>query len=58
MSCELEMNADYNASINILTSGMGTIKTGRGEYSVPLINSGTYSMRRQSNTSVFGHSGM
>ena len=57
MSCNLEMNADFNASLNILASGMGTIKTGRGEYSVPLVN-GTYSMRRQSNTSVFGHSGM
>ena len=57
MSCNLEMNADFNASLNILASGIGTIKTGRGEYSVPLVN-GTYSMRRQSNTSVFGHSGM
>ena len=57
MSCNLEMNADFNASLNILASGMGTIKTGRGEYSVPLVN-GTYSMIRQSNTSVFGHSGM
>ena len=57
MSCNLEMNADINASINILASGMETIKTMRGEYSVPLVNE-TYSMRRQSNTSVFGYSGM
>ena len=57
MSCNLEMNADFNASINILASGMETIKTGRREYSVPLIR-GSYSLRRKSNTSVFGHSGM
>ena len=37
MSCELELNADFNASINILASGMETIKNGRGEYSVPLV---------------------
>lgn len=37
MSCELEMNADFNASLNLLASGMETIKTGRGAYHVPLI---------------------
>ena len=69
MSCNLEMNADWNAALNILASGIGTIKTGRGEYSVPLVKggilkdfrpSGTYSMRRQSNTesSLIGHSCM
>ena len=57
MSCELELNADFNVSINILASGMGTIKTD-GESTVFLLLRGAYSLRRQSNTGVFGHSGM
>ena len=43
------MNADFNASLNILAFGMGTIKTGRGEYTIPIIRN-TYSMRCQNNT--------
>ena len=52
MSCELEMNADFNASLNILASGMGTIKTGRREYIIPIIRD-TYSLKRRNNTSAF-----
>ena len=51
MSCELELNADFNVALNILASGMGTIKTGRREYSVPLTRE-SYSVKRQNNTSA------
>ena len=59
MSCELELNADFNASLNILASGMGTIKTGRREYNVPIIRD-VYSLKCQNNTKSIhhGHSGM
>lgn len=59
MSCELELNTNFNVALNILASEMRTIKNERREYNVPLV--GTYSLRRQNNTMsnyLIGHSCM
>ena len=50
MSSELELNAAFNASLNILASGIETIKNSRREYRVPLIRETLYSVKRQNNT--------
>lgn len=58
MSYDLDMNADYNVSLNILALGRETIKTDVREYSVPLIN-GIYSLNLLNNTwCSSGHSCM